>query len=37
MVNLGNPGTSLNAAATLGRIRTAREMREIQVGVRFSF
>ena len=37
MVNLGNPGTSLNAAATLGRIRTAREMREIQMGVRFSF
>jgi hypothetical protein len=37
MVNLGNPGTSLNAAATFGRIRTAREMREIQVGVRFSF
>jgi hypothetical protein len=37
IVNLSNPGTSLNAAATFGKIRSARDMRRIQLGVRFSF
>jgi hypothetical protein len=37
LVNLNNPGTSLNAPANLGRILTARDMREIQLGLRFSF
>jgi hypothetical protein len=36
-VNLQNPGTSLNAPATFGKIRTARDMRRIQLGARFSF
>jgi hypothetical protein len=36
-VNLQNPDTSLNAPATFGRIRTARDMRRIQLGARFSF
>jgi hypothetical protein len=30
-------GTSLNAPATFGKIRTAREMRRIQLGARLSF
>ncbi len=37
IVNLMNPGTSLNAPATFGKIRSARNMRQIQLGVRFSF
>ena len=37
LVNLQNPGTNLNAPATFGRIRSAREMRRIQLGARFSF
>lgn len=37
IVNLSNPGTGLNATATFGRIRTAREMRRIQLGARVSF
>ena len=37
MVNLQNPDTSLSAAATFGRIRSARDMRRIQLGARFSF
>ncbi len=37
LVNLMNPGTSLNAPATFGKIRSARNMRQIQLGVRFSF
>jgi len=36
-VNLQNPGTNLNAPATFGKIRTARDMRRIQLGARFSF
>ena len=36
-VNLQNPGTALNAAATFGKIRSARDMRRIQLGARFSF
>jgi hypothetical protein len=36
-VNLSNPGTGLNAPATFGRIRTAGEMRRIQLGARLSF
>ena len=36
-VNLTNPGTGLNAPATFGKIRTARDMRRIQLGARFSF
>ena len=37
IVNLQNPGTNLNAPATFGRIRSARDMRRIQLGARFSF
>jgi hypothetical protein len=36
-VNLSNPGTALNAPATFGKIRSARDMRRIQLGARFSF
>jgi hypothetical protein len=37
LVNLMNPGTSLNAPATFGKIRSARNMRQIQLGMRLSF
>ena len=36
IVNLNNPGTSLNAPANFGKIRSARDMRRIQLGGRFS-
>jgi hypothetical protein len=36
-VNLQNPGTNLNAPASFGKIRTARDMRQIQLGARVSF
>jgi hypothetical protein len=36
-VNLQNPDTSLSAPATFERIRTARDLRRIQLGARFSF
>jgi hypothetical protein len=36
-VNLNNPGTALNATATFGKIRAARDMRRIQLGARVSF
>jgi hypothetical protein len=36
-VNLQNPGLGLNAPATFGKIRTARDMRRIQLGARVSF
>jgi hypothetical protein len=37
IVNLTNPGTALNAPATFGKIRSARDMRRIQLGFRVSF
>lgn len=37
IVNLNNPGTTLTAPATFGKIRTARNMRQIQLGARVSF
>jgi hypothetical protein len=37
IVNLSNPGTALNAPATFGKIRSARDMRRIQLGARVSF
>ena len=37
IVNLNNPGVALNAPATFGKIRTARDMRRIQLGARLSF
>ncbi len=37
MVNLQNPGTNLAAPATFGKIRGAKNMRQIQLGGRFSF
>jgi hypothetical protein len=37
IVNLQNPGTSLNAPATFAKIRSARDMRRIQLGARLSF
>jgi hypothetical protein len=36
-VNLMNPGVGLNAPATFGKIRSARDMRRIQLGARLSF
>ncbi len=36
-VNLVNPGVNLNAPATFGKIRSARDMRRIQLGARVSF
>jgi hypothetical protein len=36
-VNLQNPGANLNAPATFGKIRSARDMRRIQLGARVSF
>jgi hypothetical protein len=37
IVNLSNPGLSLAAPATFGKIRSARTMRQVQLGGRFSF
>jgi hypothetical protein len=37
IVNLQNPGTNLAAPATFGKIRSARDMRRIQLGGRVSF
>ena len=37
IVNLSNPGTNINAPATFGKIRTAGNMRRIQLGARLSF
>ena len=37
IVNLMNPGTNFGAPATFAKIRTARDMRRIQLGTRFSF
>lgn len=37
IVNFQNPGTSLSAPATFGKIRAARDMRRIQLGARLSF
>ena len=36
-VNLSNPGANLTGTATFGKIRSARNMRQIQLGGRFSF
>ncbi len=36
-VNYSNPGTALNAPATFAKIRTAGDMRQIQLGARLSF
>jgi hypothetical protein len=37
IVNLNDPGVSLAAPATFGKIRSARNMRQIQLGARVSF
>ena len=37
IVNLNNPGTTLSAPALFGKIRSARNMRQVQLGARFSF
>ena len=37
IVNLSNPGTNLNAPATFGKIRSARDMRRLQIGLRLGF
>ena len=37
IVNLNNPGTNLAAPATFGKIRSARNMRQVQLGARVSF
>jgi hypothetical protein len=36
-VNLQNPATGFNAPTTFGKIRSARDMRRIQLGARLSF
>jgi hypothetical protein len=37
IVNYMDPGTNLNTSSTFGRIRTARPMRQVQLGLRLSF
>jgi hypothetical protein len=37
IVNLSNPATNFSAPATFGKIRSARTMRQIQLGARVSF
>ena len=37
IVNLGNPGVTVNAPSLFGKIRSARDMRRIQLGARVSF
>jgi hypothetical protein len=37
IVNLMNPGTNLNGSSTFARIREARPMRQMQLGVRLTF
>jgi hypothetical protein len=37
IVNLQNPGTSLNAPNMFSKIRSARDMRRVQLGVRVAF
>ncbi len=37
IVNLSNPGVNISAPATFGKIRSARDMRRIQLGARLSF
>ena len=37
LVNLNNPGLALNAPALFGKIRSARDMRRIQLGASVSF
>lgn len=37
IVNLSNPGENVSAPATFGKIRSARDMRRIQLGARLSF
>ena len=37
IVNLNNPGTNFAAPALFGKIRSARNMRQIQLGARLSF
>jgi hypothetical protein len=37
IVNLMDPGTNLNSSGTFGRIREARPMRQVQLGVRLTF
>ena len=37
IVNLSNPGLTLTAPALFGKIRSARNMRQVQLGVRVSF
>jgi hypothetical protein len=37
IVNYMDPGTNLNASGTFGRIRGARPMRQVQLGLRLSF
>jgi outer membrane receptor protein involved in Fe transport len=37
LVNLSNPGTSLNSSSTFGKITTAGNMRQVQLGLRLTF
>jgi hypothetical protein len=37
LVNLSNPGTNAGSTANIGRITTARPMRQIQLGLRLTF
>ena len=37
IVNLTESGTALNAPTSFGKIRSARDMRRIQLGARVSF
>jgi hypothetical protein len=37
IVNFNNPGVTLSAPALFGKIRSAKNMRQIQLGARVSF
>ena len=37
IVNLSNPGTNANTAATFGKVTTARPMRQAQLGLKLVF
>jgi len=37
LVNYSNPGANLNSSATFGTIRSASDMRQVQLGIRLGF
>ena len=37
LVNLSNPGTSLNSGSNFAKVTTAGQMRQVQLGLRLKF